>query len=64
MMYNYVLESMDFSSLVTIYGNYTVQENTSLPQCDACAVLDQLTTFTGSVYVNGNEADTCADDCP
>ena len=44
-------------------GSLFVLNNTILPQCEACDLLDQLVDFTGYFYCSGNQADTCTDTC-
>lgn len=54
--------------LSTINGDLTVVANESLPYCQVCDLLDQLSGFDGDVTCHDNVSDTCwADaglDCP
>jgi hypothetical protein len=43
-------------------GDLTISVNAALPTCEAVDLLDQLIGFDGSVCIQNNLADTCADD--
>jgi hypothetical protein len=40
-----------------------IWDNFSLPQCDACELLDQLEGFTEPFYIKDNKPDECPNDC-
>jgi len=63
---NYALTNLDgLSALTSIGESYSlwVVDNTSLPQCEACALLEQLEDFSGFFESSGNQPDTCSDYC-
>lgn len=50
-------------ALTTVGGGVVVEDNPVLPQCEVCALIDQLVGFAGSVESSGNQPDTCTDTC-
>ena len=57
---NTALTSLSVPVLATVGVNFTVQDNTMLPSCQAQAIVDQLTSYSGLTTITGNDdAGTC-----
>jgi len=50
-------------ALVSISGGVGVQDNPSLPTCDAIALIDALETAPEYICIAGNSPDGCAEMC-
>jgi hypothetical protein len=65
---NWDLTSLDGPSNLTLIGSsFYVGWNLSLPDCEACELLDQITTGPTSINVQYNLDDACTpvpDNCP
>jgi hypothetical protein len=60
---NVVLANLDgFAALTSVGGDLSIKANAVLPNCLAVGLAGRLTTFSGSVCIEGNLADTCPDD--
>jgi hypothetical protein len=60
---NQVLASMGMPSLTAVGSRLYIYDNPSLPQCEACEILEQLDSFPGDFFFHGNKPDECTDDC-
>ncbi len=48
-----------FGGITSVGGYLDVLENSTLPDCEVCELLDQLTSGPTSIYVGGNINDSC-----
>jgi hypothetical protein len=65
---NHALTNLDgLSSLASIGGTLWVFDNASMPDCEVCELIDQLTEGPAEVYTSPNVEDDCTpvpDNCP
>jgi hypothetical protein len=52
---NAELASISAPQLTSVAGGFRVVDNAKLPQCEAEALRDQLTTFAGAANITGND---------
>ena len=57
---NDALTNLDgLSALTTFDGDFLIQHNDALPDCEMCDLLDQLTSTPNWTYVHDNLDDAC-----
>jgi len=65
---NVSLENLDgLASLTSMGDSLAIWDNTLLPYCEVCDLLDQLSSTPSSIIATGNQVDPCYDgdlDCP
>jgi hypothetical protein len=57
------LGTLGLDSLTTVRGDFDVTFNVSLPNCQATALRDQVTSISGDVCIVTNQSDSCPNDC-